>query len=206
MTFLSLFNYLGHSDYVGSVTAWRGNQPIIISGSSDGTIKAWNTQTGALIATGEGHTRDIWAVAVSHGNKPLIVSSSFDRTMRVWDLNPMLAEINWERRKWFVLFLAGLWRYNALPMIHIDAQGEVTTMESSNVDGYVSSRSSSSSSSSSSSAPSAAAIALLSLLPTTEEEEEEEEEVIVESIQQQQQQQQQVCYCNYIIAYDMILS
>ena len=197
MTFLSLFNYLGHSDYVGSVTAWRGNQPIIISGSSDGTIKAWNTQTGALIATGEGHTRDIWAVAVSHGNKPLIVSSSFDRTMRVWDLNPMLAEINWERRKWFVLFLAGLWRYNALPMIHIDAQGEVTTMESSNVDGYVSSRSSSSSSSS---APSAAAIALLSLLPTTEEVV-EEEEVIVESIQQQLQQ---VCYCNYIIAYDMM--
>jgi hypothetical protein len=112
-------------DYVGSVTAWRGNEPIVISGSSDGTIKAWNTQTGALIATGEGHTRDAWAVAVTHGPKPLIVSGSFDRTVRVWDLNPIIEDLNWERRKWYMLFLSGLWKFNSLPMIHIDPWGEV---------------------------------------------------------------------------------
>ncbi|RYH21007.1 WD40 repeat domain-containing protein [archaeon] len=29
----------GHQDYVGSVAAWRGHLPYIVSGSSDGTIK-----------------------------------------------------------------------------------------------------------------------------------------------------------------------
>lgn len=98
----------GHSDYVGSVAAWRGNQPIVISGSSDGTIKAWDTNTGALIATGEGHSRDAWAVAVTHGPNPMIVSGSFDRTVRVWDLNPIIKDLNWDRRKYFGYFIHGI--------------------------------------------------------------------------------------------------
>lgn len=93
----------GHQDYIGSVAAWRGAAPVVVSGSCDGTIKAWNTQTGELIATGEGHNRDVWAVAVSHGHHPLIVSGSFDRTVRVWDINPLLAEHNWMRRKHFCI-------------------------------------------------------------------------------------------------------
>ncbi len=84
---------------------WRGPQPIVISGSSDGTIKAWDIESGALIATGEGHTRDAWAVAVTHGPKPMIVSGSFDRTVRVWDLNPILQDQNWERRKDYCYFV-----------------------------------------------------------------------------------------------------
>jgi WD40 repeat protein len=96
-----LIDGVGHQDYVGSVAAWRGHHPIVVSGSSDGTIKAWDTQTGTLITTGEGHMRDVWAVAVSHGPSPLIVSGSFDRTVRVWNINPILAEMNWQRRKHF---------------------------------------------------------------------------------------------------------
>ncbi len=86
---------------MGSVAAWRGPEPLFVSGSSDGTIKAWSTQTGALIATGEGHTRDIWAVAVTFGKRPLIVSGSFDRTLKVWDLNDTLCDLSWERRRLF---------------------------------------------------------------------------------------------------------
>ena len=92
---------------MGSVATWRGSQPIVVSGSSDGTIKAWNTQTGELIATGEGHARDVWAVAVTHGPQPLIVSGSFDRTVRLWDLNPIIAGNNWERRREFCRFIHG---------------------------------------------------------------------------------------------------
>jgi hypothetical protein len=119
---------LGHLDYVGSVTAWRGAEPIVISGSSDGTIKAWNTQTGELIATGDGHTRDAWAVAVTHGPKPMIVSGSFDRTVRVWDLNPIIGDLNWDRRKWFAMFLHGLWRFNEKSMVYINMRGEMTVI------------------------------------------------------------------------------
>jgi WD40 repeat protein len=77
----------------------------VISASSDGSIKAWDITTGSLLATGEGHTRDTWAVAVTHGPKPLIVSGSFDRTIRVWDLNPILMERSWERRKDYCSFV-----------------------------------------------------------------------------------------------------
>lgn len=90
---------------MGSVAAWKGHEPIVVSGSTDGTIKAWNTQTGSLLTTGEGHMRDVWAVAVTTGPRPLIVSGSFDRTIRVWDINPIIAELNWSRRQNFVYFL-----------------------------------------------------------------------------------------------------
>lgn len=100
-----LMSLEGHSDYVGSVAAWKGREPIIVSGSTDGTVKAWNSQTGSVVASGEGHNRDAWAVAVTTGPRPLIVSGSFDRTVRVWDINPILADLNWARRKGFLFFL-----------------------------------------------------------------------------------------------------
>jgi WD40 repeat protein len=98
----------GHTDYVGAVACWKGNLPIVVSGSSDGTIKAWNTQTGALIATGEGHTRDAWALGVTNEPNARILSGSFDRTVKVWDLNPVLRELNWQRRRDYCMFLAML--------------------------------------------------------------------------------------------------
>eukprot|EP01034_Spumella_vulgaris_P023056 gene23056-29248_t len=93
--------------------------------------------SGELICTGEGHRSDIWALAVTaqsstpstdsvdhscpnshytHSNHthyyntqlPLIVSGSFDRAVRVWDINPMLLDICWERRRDFCVFLSGL--------------------------------------------------------------------------------------------------
>lgn len=80
----------------------------MISGSSDGTIKAWNTQTGALLATGEGHTKDAWALGVTNTPSAMIVSGSYDRTVRLWDLNPALLGLNWERRRDFCMFLSML--------------------------------------------------------------------------------------------------
>ena len=111
ISFHSLYYFppqTGHTDYVGAVAAWKGPQPIVVSGSSDGTVKAWNTQDGSLIATGEGHTRDAWALGATHEPDALIVSGSFDRTLKVWDLNPVLKGLNWQRRKHFCMFLSML--------------------------------------------------------------------------------------------------
>ena len=58
----------------------------MVSGSSDGTIKVWDLQTGDLIITCEGHLRDVWAVTVTTAPRPLIVSASADRTVRTWVL------------------------------------------------------------------------------------------------------------------------
>lgn len=117
----------GHDDYIGSVAVWRGlHMDVIVSSSSDGTIKVWDiSDVGHAVAGRDGktldtidkrnmliytdsesHQRDVWALAVSKerdGNKPLIVSGSFDRTVRVWDVNPLIADRKWARRKNFVL-------------------------------------------------------------------------------------------------------
>lgn len=89
------------------------------------------------MSSGEGHRSDIWALAVTaqsstpstdsashschnshytHSNHthyyntqlPLIVSGSFDKALRVWDINPLLLDLSWERRRDFCLFLSGL--------------------------------------------------------------------------------------------------
>lgn len=93
---------------MGAVACWKGGLPIVVSGSSDGSIKAWNTVTGALIATGEGHQRDAWALGVTSEPGAHIVSGSFDRTVKVWDLDPVLRDLNWQRRRGFCMFLAML--------------------------------------------------------------------------------------------------
>ena len=106
MSDFSLF--VGHLDYVGAVACWKGNLPVVVSGSSDGTIRAWNTETGELLATGDGHTRDAWALGVTNEPNARIVSGSFDRTVKVWDLRPVLMNLNWQRRKDFCMFLSML--------------------------------------------------------------------------------------------------
>ena len=60
------------------VSAWGGK---VASGSGDGGIRVWETETWALEQTLRGHTDDISFLAVS-GRR--LISSSFDRTMRVW--------------------------------------------------------------------------------------------------------------------------
>lgn len=125
----------GHMDWVISVAIWRTIDPIVVSGSSDGTIKVWDLQTGGLITTCEGHLRDVWSVTVTHppsgrfqqdcvstnnninnnGSRSqcLIVSASSDRTVRVWDINNVILDRKWERRKNFPLFLVG-WGFRPL--------------------------------------------------------------------------------------------
>lgn len=43
----------------------------------------------------------------------MIISGSFDRTVRVWDLNPMIADLNWDRRKDFCMFISYFFGDNA---------------------------------------------------------------------------------------------
>ncbi|RCH86194.1 hypothetical protein CU097_008324 [Rhizopus azygosporus] len=60
------------------------DNPIIISGSLDNTIKVWDLATGNCIRTLFGHVEGVWGLAY---DTLRIVSGSHDSTIRVWDLS-----------------------------------------------------------------------------------------------------------------------
>lgn len=66
-----------------TVTAELSENPIVISGSLDNTIKLWDMTTGNCIRTLFGHVEGVWSLAY---DTLRIVSGSHDKTVRVWDL------------------------------------------------------------------------------------------------------------------------
>jgi len=75
---------LPHMDEVHAV-AFSPDGQTILSGSRDSTVKLWDTASGRLIRTYEGHIKGVNAVAFSPEGRRLI-SSSEDKTVRYWDL------------------------------------------------------------------------------------------------------------------------
>jgi WD40 repeat protein len=56
----------------------------VVSGSSDGLVRIWDTSTGAEVRTLEGHTGWVLSVAFS-ADGTRIVSGSYDKSVRIWD-------------------------------------------------------------------------------------------------------------------------
>ncbi|KAI9284509.1 quinon protein alcohol dehydrogenase-like superfamily [Umbelopsis sp. AD052] len=61
----------------------RSDQPIIISGSLDNTIKIWSMVNGQCLRTLFGHVEGVWALAY---DKLRIVSGSHDNSVKLWDM------------------------------------------------------------------------------------------------------------------------
>ncbi|KAH1911767.1 F-box/WD repeat-containing protein [Aspergillus fumigatus Af293] len=65
------------------VTCLQFDTDKVLTGSDDTNINVYDTKTGALRATLEGHEGGVWALEY-HGNT--LVSGSTDRSVRVWDI------------------------------------------------------------------------------------------------------------------------
>ncbi|MGI2906587.1 AAA-like domain-containing protein [Tolypothrix sp. VBCCA 56010] len=74
-----------HSSSVTSV-AFSPDGKILASGSSDKTIKLWDTATGKVIRTLTGHTDSVRSVAFSPDGK-ILASGSSDKTIKLWNIN-----------------------------------------------------------------------------------------------------------------------
>lgn len=74
-------SFRGHQRHV--VTCLQFDTDKILTGSDDTNINVYDTNTGALRSTLEGHEGGVWALQYE-GNT--LVSGSTDRTVRVWDV------------------------------------------------------------------------------------------------------------------------
>jgi len=70
----------GHSRSVCALDA-VGN--VIVSGSSDKTVKIWNMDTGECVLTLEGHQNTVSCVEIV-GN--MVVTGSWDNTIKIWNV------------------------------------------------------------------------------------------------------------------------
>jgi len=74
-----------HKQAVYSVAVSRGGD-VIVSGSSDKSVRIWNAHTGdAALPTLEGHTGNVLSVSISPDGR-FIASASEDNTVRLWDV------------------------------------------------------------------------------------------------------------------------
>jgi hypothetical protein len=74
----------GHFSAVAAV-AVSGDGRLVVSASTDHTLKVWEAASGRELHTLRGHSDAVWGVAVS-GNGHLAVSASGDKTLKVWEL------------------------------------------------------------------------------------------------------------------------
>ncbi len=56
----------------------------VLSGGADDTIKLWETTSGRLLRTFEGHTGMVWSVAFSPNGRQ-VLSGSLDSTLKLWE-------------------------------------------------------------------------------------------------------------------------
>ena len=78
-----LKTFAGHSNYVNCV-AYSPDGMMLVSGSSDHTVKLWNATTGELIATCAGHSNAVISVAFAPNGK-FFASGGLDKRIRLWD-------------------------------------------------------------------------------------------------------------------------
>lgn len=74
----------GHTSSIQSLI-FNHQDTLLASGSGDGTIKLWDTQTGECLRTLTGHTEGIYSLLFNR-NSALLVSASSDNTIKIWSL------------------------------------------------------------------------------------------------------------------------
>src|SRR5271156_3243277 len=76
----SLQTLEGHSESIKTVV-FSPNGQLVASGSGDGTVRLWDTQTGECRSLLEGHSNEVYTVVFSPDGQ-LVASGSYDHTVR----------------------------------------------------------------------------------------------------------------------------
>jgi WD40 repeat protein len=82
-----------------------GRRSIVVSGSDDHTLLAWDTATGECVVTFAGHTGAVWCVNAVAGT---LVSGSSDKSLRAWNVETGTCERVFEGHNRLVRCVAAL--------------------------------------------------------------------------------------------------
>lgn len=74
---------MGHTANVKCISFVGPSDDSIISGSSDATLRLWQTDTGEHLRTFEGHASRIWDVCATNSGEH-VLSASADATVKLW--------------------------------------------------------------------------------------------------------------------------
>ena len=91
--------FTGHTDWVRCVCLSKDDL-MLISGSTDKTIRIWDIESGECIQKLEGHTGGVRCLCISNDGAQ-IISGSEDKSLRIWDLQTgspiriLLGHENW---------------------------------------------------------------------------------------------------------------
>merc|ERR1711897_41844 len=70
---------------------YKEDNPYLVSGSYDKTIKVWNMADNSLVATLTGHLNCIWSLTTFMSNdKVCVASGGYDGTIRIWELESFI--------------------------------------------------------------------------------------------------------------------
>ena len=78
------YNHRGTGWQAGPILALSADGTVLASGADDGTIRLWDTATGDLTVTLEGHTASVTSLSFSPDGT-VLASASDDHTVRLWD-------------------------------------------------------------------------------------------------------------------------
>jgi hypothetical protein len=76
--------FFGHTDQVDRC-AYSPDGRLVLSASTDGTLRLWDVATGESVRTFVGHTDGVRSCAFSPDGR-LALSASYDDTLRLWDV------------------------------------------------------------------------------------------------------------------------
>ena len=74
----------GHTGAVTSVI-FSYDEYLLVSGSTDKTVKLWNVEKQEIIQTFLGHSDVITSVAINISKK-IVISGSYDKTIKIWGI------------------------------------------------------------------------------------------------------------------------